>query len=39
MTPIADQNEDEIDDFHITYPSGDLLVMYDLASVGSLPLS
>jgi hypothetical protein len=28
MTPIADQNDDGIDDFRITYPSGDQQVMY-----------
>ncbi len=30
MTPIADQNDDGIDDFHITYPSGDQQIMYYL---------
>ncbi len=28
MTPIEDQNNDGIDDFYITYPSGDQQVMY-----------
>jgi RHS repeat-associated protein len=30
MTPISDQNGDGIDDFYITYPSGDQQVMYYL---------
>jgi len=30
MEPIADQNDDGIDDFQITYPSGDQQIMYYL---------
>jgi hypothetical protein len=28
MNPVADQNGDGLDDFHITYPSGDQQVLY-----------
>ena len=37
MDPIADQNDDGIDDFQITYPSGDQQIMYYLGIENDSP--